>query len=326
MIHCAIIGAGQIGSRHLQALCHLEEPTRIDLVDPSDESLQTARDRYEQVISADKQGSELYCHYSQDDLPDTLDIVIVATNSAVREKVIKDVIQKHAVKNLILEKVLFQKKNHYIEIDTFLKESSIPTWINCWMRTTDLYKQIRSVINLNNLIQMKIKGSKWGIGSNSIHFMDLFSYFSECNDFKFVEVQLDNMVLDSKRKGYKEFMGRLEGRNSRGDSLELICKNEEEGPYTIEIQNGQEEYFLTFNSLDHIDFKSSNGLSSRIGKATLPYQSKMTNIWVKDILTKGSCDLPTYSSFMNLHLEVIRVFTDHLKKITGKEINACPIT
>ena len=173
---------------------------------------------------------------------------------------------------------------------------------------------------------MKIEGSKWGIGSNSIHFIDLFSYFSRCNDFKFVEIQLENIVLDSKRKGYKEFIGRLEGRNSRGDSLELICTNEGDGPYTIKIQNGPEEYFVTFNSLDHIDFKSSNGLSSRIGKVTLPYQSEMTNIWVKDILTKGSCDLPTYSSFMNLHLEVIRVFTDHLKKITGEKIEACPIT
>ena len=325
MIHCAIIGAGQIGSRHLQALCHLEEPTRIDLVDPSDESLQTACDRYEEVVSTE-QGTELYYHHSPDDLPDTLDIVIVATNSFVREKVIRDVTRKCAVKNLILEKVLFQKKNHYIEIDTFLKEFSIPTWVNCWMRTTSLYKQIKSVMNLNDPIQMKIEGSKWGIGSNSIHFIDLFSYFSRCNDFKFVEIQLENIVLDSKRKGYKEFIGRLEGRNSRGDSLELICTNEGDGPYTIKIQNGPEEYFVTFNSLDHIDFKSSNGLSSHIGKVTLPYQSEMTNIWVKDILIKGSCDLPTYSNFLNLHLEVIQVFIDHLKKITGKEIDACPIT
>ena len=40
-----IMGAGQIGSRHLQALCHLENPTRIDLVDPSDESLKTGEQK-----------------------------------------------------------------------------------------------------------------------------------------------------------------------------------------------------------------------------------------------------------------------------------------
>ena len=78
MIHCTIIGAGQIGSRHLQALCHFEEPLRVDLVDPSDESLQTALDRYQEVVSSGKKNIELYCHHSLDTLPDTLDIVIIA--------------------------------------------------------------------------------------------------------------------------------------------------------------------------------------------------------------------------------------------------------
>ena len=60
MIHCAIIGAGQIGSRHLQALCQFEKPIRVDLVDPSDESLQTAQSRFEEVISSGKPDTELH--------------------------------------------------------------------------------------------------------------------------------------------------------------------------------------------------------------------------------------------------------------------------
>ncbi len=326
MIHCAIIGVGQIGSRHLQALCHLEEPTRVDLVDPSDESLQIARDRYEQVISAGKQGTELYCHPSLNDLPDTLDIVIIATNSIAREKVIRDVIKKSSVKNFILEKVLFQRKNQYIEIDTFLKESSIPTWISCWMRTTDLFKKIKSALNLNDPVQMRVDGPRWGMGTTSIHFMDLLSFFTKCNDFKFAEVHLEDKVPDSKREGFKEFMGRLKGENSRGDSLELICQDEENGPITIDIQNGLEKFTLVTNFVDHFNFKSSNELAGRMGRIFLPYQSEMTHLWVNDILEKGSCDLPTYANSMNLHLELIRVFTEHLEKITGKEIDACPIT
>jgi len=326
MIHCAIIGAGQIGSRHLQALCHLKESARIDLVDPSDESLQTARDRHEEAIPTGKQDNELYCHHSLDGLPDTLDIVIIGTSSVVREKIIRDVIQKCSVKNLILEKVLFQKKNQYMAIDTFLKESSIPTWVNCWMRTADLFKQIKSTLNPNDLVQMKVTGPRWGMGTNSIHFMDLLSFFADSNDFKLTSVRLDNKVLDSKREGFKEFTGRLEGESSRGDSLNLVCKDEEDGPVTIEVLNGPEKFTLVTNFVNLFDFKSSNELASRMGKVSLPYQSEMTHIWVDDILTKGSCDLPTYSSAMNLHLELISAFTEHLKKITGKEIDACPIT
>jgi len=326
MIHCTIIGAGQIGSRHLQALCHLEKQLRFDLVDPSDGSLQTARNRYEEAISSGKKGTELYCHPSLDGLPDALDIVIVATNSVVREKIIRDVVQKRSAKNLILEKVLFQKKNQYQAINAVLKESSIPTWVNCWMRTADLFKQIKSALNPNDLVQMKVTGTQWGMGTNSIHFMDLLSFFVGSNDFKFTDARLDNKVLDAKREGFKEFTGHLEGKTSRGDSLDLICKDEGDEPVTIEVLNGSEKFTLVTNFMDHFDFKSSNELASHMGKVSLPYQSEMTHLWVNDIFTKGSCDLPTYANSMNLHLELISALNEHLKKITGKEIDACPIT
>ena len=326
MTHCAIIGAGEIGSRHLQALCHLENPTRIDLVDPSNQSLEKASDRYEEVVSPSKQNIELCCHKTLDGLPDTLDLIIIATDSSVRSQVLTNATRKRSVKNLILEKVLFQKKIDYIAVDNFLKESSIPTWVNCWMRTTDLFKKIKSLLNLNDRIQMKVEGSKWGMGTNSIHYMDLFSYFSGCNDFKFVRVNLEDKVMDAKRKGVKEFMGHLEGKNSRNDSLDLFCNDKNEDSISIEIQNGPETYLLATNFVNHFDLKSSNSLANSIGKVFLPYQSEMTNIWVNDILKKGSCDLPTYANSMKLHLELIKVFTYHIEKITGKQVDVCPIT
>ena len=69
-----------------------------------------------------------------------------------------------------------------------------------------------------------------------------------------------------------------------------------------------------------------NKLKNKIKEKCFPYQSEMTHIWVNDILSKGYCDLPTYSNSSTLHLELIRVFTEHLKKITGKINNVCPIT
>jgi hypothetical protein len=326
MTHCAIIGAGEIGSRHLQALSHLENPTRIDLVDPSNKSLKKAFDRYEEVVSPGKQNIELCCHKGLDDLPDTLDLMIIATDSSVRSEVLKNATRKCFVKNLILEKVLFQKKIDYIAVDNFLKESSIPTWVSCWMRTTDLFKKIKTLLNLNDRIQMKVEGSKWGMGCNSIHYMDLFSYLLGCNDFKFVRVNLEATVLNAKRKGFKEFIGHLGGRNSRGDSLDLFCNDGSEGFVSIEIRNGPETYLLVTNFVNHFDLKSSNALAKGIGKVFLPYQSEMTHIWVNDILKKGSCDLPTYANSMKLHLELIRVFTYHIERITGEKIDACPIT
>ena len=320
-----IVGGGEIGSRHLQALCHLNNLTRIDLVDPSNNSLQIAQNRYKKTISPDKRCIELHCHNNLDSLPGTLDLVIIATNSTVREEALREITGKCSVKHLILEKILFQRKEQYLEVEKFLKESSIPTWVSCWMRTTDLFKQIKAAINFNNLIHIKVEGSQWRMGTSSLHFMDLFLYFTGCDDFKFTETQLSNELIDSRHKGCQEFKGRMMGENSRGDTLSLICLGPEDNPPTIEIVNGTESYKIT--GLDgEVGFESTNDLSDLIGQATLPYQSQLTNIWVDDILSRGSCALPTYAESMPLHLELIRVLTNHLEKITGKEIDACPIT
>ena len=117
----------------------------------------------------------------------------------------------------------------------------------------------------------------------------------------------------------------MTGQNSRGDTLSLVCLGPEDESPTIEILNGPESYRVT-GLIGEVGFDSTNDLASRIGKAFLPYQSQLTHIWAKDIFEKGSCDLPMYAESMPLHLELIRVFTSHLEKITGKEIDACPIT
>ena len=117
----------------------------------------------------------------------------------------------------------------------------------------------------------------------------------------------------------------MTGQNSRGDILSLICMGPENESVTIEIVNGSEHYKIT-GLTGEVGFESTNDLANRVGKTSLPYQSQLTHIWTKDIFEKGSCDLPTYAESMPLHLELIRVFTSHLEKITGREINECPIT
>jgi len=295
------------------------------MVDPSDESLQTARNRYEEVASPSKQAIELHCHNNLNALPDSLDLVIIATNSLVREKVMKDVIRKRPVKNLILEKVLFQKIEQYMKVESLLKESSIPTWVSCWMRTTDLYKKIKRLLNHEEKIQMKIEGPQWGMGCNSIHFMDLFSYLTMTEDFKFTKNELENKVLESKRAGFKEFFGRLAGQSSHGHTLELTCYETGKEATTVKIINGSQSFHIS-GLLGNVILKTSIKNEISMEETSLPYQSQLTHIWAKDILEKGSCDLPTYSDSMPLHLELIRVFTNHLEKFTGKEIDACPIT
>ncbi|OLS19108.1 MAG: Alanine dehydrogenase [Candidatus Heimdallarchaeota archaeon LC_2] len=78
-----IIGAGQIGSRHLQAIAKLTETTNIYIVDTSTDSLNIAKQRFKEIVNNEAEISTSYLT-NQMDLPAELDIVIVSTNSNIR--------------------------------------------------------------------------------------------------------------------------------------------------------------------------------------------------------------------------------------------------
>ena len=49
MINIAIIGAGELGGQHLQALSYLDERAIVHVVDPSEKSREIAKERFNQV-------------------------------------------------------------------------------------------------------------------------------------------------------------------------------------------------------------------------------------------------------------------------------------
>ena len=305
-------------------MANLEGTAMVQVADPSEESLRIAQKRFFQVYPKDSKKIGLQCHRSIDNISGSIDVAIVTTCSDVRAAVIKEITSKKDVKNLILEKVLFQKTSEYFEIDDLLSEKAIPTWVNCWMREKDFYKRLKTQLNLNEKIQMSIEGAIWLMGSSSIHFIDLFSYLTGCKDFSFTDCHLDKNIIDSKRPGFKEFSGRLTGNNSQGHSLILSHKNGKD-PYSIKIINGTQKHVITDGG-DHVVHKFIDSKGESIEKVTIPLQSQTTHHLVHTIINNRSCDLPSYHDSMNLHLPLIKVLMDHLQSITGDKVERCPIT
>ena len=103
----AIVGGGQLGSRHLQALKSVDADLRISVSDPSNESLNICKERFDSIPANKFVQNIKYL----DKLPENtdIDIAIIATSSNVRSHVIKNLIYRNNVKNLIIEKLLFQK-------------------------------------------------------------------------------------------------------------------------------------------------------------------------------------------------------------------------
>jgi hypothetical protein len=330
-LNISIIGSGQIGSRHLQALAHLKESVRIQLVDPSQSSLDVACQRFHSVYKGNSKKITLQAFNTIKDLDEHQDIAIVATDAVIRGDVIKELIQLKNIKAMIFEKVLFQTEEEYFQIDSLLKAEKIPVWVNCILRATPFFKSLKTLLDTDKTVRMRVEGADWGLACNGIHFLDLFSFLTGCGDFEFTDINFDQVITDFRRPKSKEFIGEMAGKNSIGHQLVMSCKEGNadsknlRGIKTISIENGTKHHFITVFP-DQVTHRTLTGKSETIVTEPLPLQSQITNHLIEDIVRSGSCGLPTYPESMTLHLCLIGEFLSHLIKITGKNVTRCPIT
>src|SRR3989344_1898284 len=96
MVAIMIIGAGNIGSRHLQALARVPQPLAITVIDPSPESLKIAQKRFEEI----PQAAPHHIQY-QAAIPEAagaIDIAIIATTSSHRRAALESLPAIHPVR------------------------------------------------------------------------------------------------------------------------------------------------------------------------------------------------------------------------------------
>ena len=114
-----IIGAGQIGSRHLQALSLIDRDITVSVFDPNKESLELAKKRFEELPENKFVRSVSYFE-ALDGLNDDIDVAIIATNADIRRQVIEQLLQKVRVRFFILEKMAFQSVEDFENIMALL--------------------------------------------------------------------------------------------------------------------------------------------------------------------------------------------------------------
>lgn len=320
----AIIGAGQLGSRHLQALALLQFPAAISVVDPSSDSLNVAKERYEQMEQVcDATGVDYLQKIS--DLPAELDVVIVATSANVRLKVLQELTATSQVKNLILEKVLFQSIEDFQVAQKLFDDHKIAAWVNCPRRIYPFYQELQKRFDAKSTIHYEVTGPNWGIGCNAIHFIDLQAMLVGETDYQPDTSSLDPVIHDSKRAGFVEFTGTLKGSFTAGHSFSFTAKesDEEEPVQKLITETLDVEIFPRRGEAILID-----KLEKREEKLdfSAPFQSQLTSLVVTEILETGACRLTTFEESAALHIPLIQAYLAFMEKITGKPATLCPIT
>ncbi|MBZ5751972.1 Gfo/Idh/MocA family oxidoreductase [Metabacillus rhizolycopersici] len=329
IIKIAIIGVGQIGKRHFQALKLIDHPVKIFLVDSNKDSILQVKTEYQKINEPSQiQSVDYYQNLSS--LPYEIDVVIVATPANVRKKIIEDIVNNNKIRYLILEKVVFQNPNHFSEINVLLKENNVKAWVNCPLRMVPFFQMLKKKINdssnIVSPIDYRVNGSQLNLGSNAIHHLDLVSYLTNDTSFSLDSSLLDQYPTNSKRHGFLEFTGTLQGKSKLGSTITITSYPEKNVPHLIQINNIHMRCILKLNERKAWISEDSLGWEWKEIEFNIPYQSQLTHIAVQQIVDGGSCDLPNFSQSWALHVPLLQTLTAHLEKHGSGRVEFCPIT
>ncbi|WP_119968790.1 Gfo/Idh/MocA family oxidoreductase [Shewanella japonica] len=311
-----IIGAGQLGSRHLQGALQSTLPLNIMVVDPSSDSLNIAQQRAEQVSIGNVKS---IVQYSKS-LPKTesFDICIIATSASVRAKVTASLLAENKVSYIVFEKVLFQALHEYTEVEALLEQHNVTAWVNCPRRLYPSYQQIKELINPKEVLAMKVSGSGWGMGCNSIHFIDLFSYLCNEANLQTAENNLDTQLLESKRAGFYELTGKAKFMLGQ-HSLELECTTATEVAIKVSLSSDS-------NTIVIDEIEGTINAGKQQFKHQVKYQSELTGLNIDEILNTNTSSLTNFKESCQLHTPMIELYLEHINNMLNKNLLECPIT
>lgn len=334
-----LIGAGALGMRHLQSMLELAD-TAIWVVEPdlaaqqrcvqhlvalSFSHMSTKNMPAAGMSTQEQLAKKVQWMTTLPELAMSFDVVVVATNAGPRFSVVQALLERFKVRYLILEKVLFQRLEHYAAMADLLQRTATISYVNCPRRLYPLYQKIQQQLDPAVPLQITISGQNWGLACNSVHFIDLLGWLAQSPPSSIDWTGLQPTIFPSKRAGYQEVAGELLVNCENGSWLKLCCDIAPAAPATlqIELQQAAQQWHLDENS----------GLVTRSGTLTdvlqlprAPFQSELTAQVIENLLQQGHCALPTFAQASISHQLLINNLLAFFSIQQGRNVDICPIT
>ncbi len=319
-----LIGAGQLGSRHLQGL--LKQTVKIltiYVLDPSPESQKVAKLRAEEIVHP----HAIHYMIGWEKLPYYFDIAIIATNANIREEIVIQLLTNHQIRYLIHEKVLFQNLEAFKIIGDLIEKKKVSTWVNHPRRLFDSYIKLKQKLNVDSAKVYQISGGNWGLGCNGLHFIDLILFLSGSILLSLDAEWIDAEVLESKRKGFVEFTGTIKGRLQDGSIFFITSLHGQPSAITLTVFDANDRYFVQEGGTPKIyNMTVDHEFKLEENSFTIEYQSSLTTTVIDQLLKTGICGLPTFMEATSPHKLFISALIDKYNSITGNTTKYLPIT
>lgn len=325
MYRVAVIGAGQLGSRHFQGLSQVSTACEIFVVDPSSVSLDLARQRFGEVASDKSENKRVSYHSLMEELPYALDYVVVATNADIRLDVMQELLAKRKVCSLLLEKVLFQNIKDYQAAEALLSDNEVHSWVNCPRRVWDIYQVVQEFFDRGSLRYFQVRGGGWGLGCNSVHYLDLLSWLTKGVPNSFETSALDRQIIKSKRAGFVEFTGTLQG--CCGDAMfEITSLKDNNSPSLLTLRSDTKTCIVDEGSKRAYFLDHSGDEGFTVKNFDLPPVSRVSTAIAEQILLENKSGLPSYQESMAYHVPFITALAEFTSDLLGTPTNFCRIT
>lgn len=318
----AVIGSGQLGSRHLQALAALEQPCNIVVVEPSANARQVARDRYLAVQSNERHRLVMLANTST--LPAELDLVIVATTADVRLCIIEDVLRRSKVRNWLLEKILFQRLEDYSIANRLLQDNPA-VWVNLGQRLWPFFIELKERFADDPDLELQVIGSNWGLGCNAVHNVDI-ARFLWSGDLRH-HADLDKELIDSKRATFKEFTGAISTMQGAKVRVRQISYAKGDSPFSFVVSHPTVQMIWRVNAGRLYESAANTNWRWSEREMIAPLQSVVTTRLAREMLQgSADCGLPRFADAVSVHLETIQALLAGAKRNGIYLGNVCPIT
>jgi hypothetical protein len=316
-----LVGCGRLGIHHLRGLLRVGRPLGIQVVEPDGDATGRAR----ALVAEQAAGTGVQFLRSIEEASSQSDLTIVATQAAGRVALVQALLER-GHRRFLLEKMVCQSDAEYASLLDGLERHGARAWINTVMRYNPLFRDVRARLT-GGVFALEIVGSDMGLGSNAIHFVDLFQMLQ--GEFRLAlrrESLLPQLFASKRGSHLVEFSGTLTGTDPSGSVLAVSNLPFATAVLTIAITSESVRVFVDVPAGKAQVSTSHAGWQSSTIDYRESYVSEVTPVAVRDILNTGSCELPEAVVLRPAHRELFRVFGDHIEAVTGRREDVCRVT
>ena len=322
----AIVGCGQMGSRHLVAIIKLGGQLNIQVVERNPSNHVLAQKRLQEVLTSG-QSVEIKWYKDIAELDGLPDLTIVATKAARRVEILRE-LAKMGHNRFLIEKIVCQSVEEYDDLLETFENLKIKAWVNCTQPYFPVYKKAIEVMrNDGELIFNAIAGNL-GLGCNVIHLLNLFlTMTGDHRDIHIDGRSLFPALLPNKRgKPFVEFAGSIIATTSNQSFATISFHHRNNSPLLINAMSKNWRLFVDEGNGKALLSTKKNDWQWEELEFKMRYSSELTTEVANSIMEEEDCKLPEIKDCYFIHKELFKIFNEHIKSICNENVVLCPIT